>query len=245
MNRSARCSCVILGLAIPVFTGACTRGTSIHSANETDNQVYLEAPRFADFADNNLYDGIVGELFAAPVDALGRCFSMASIVTGKPEEMVYVTCAVEGTDNAVVVGHIVASESIQDTLRVSGVEAARHVPVRQTEAPFSFDDARVLRSISIQLLGRAKVKTGFPLVREVWKSYFFSAVREGHFQGQYGGTTQNPTPGSAAAQLVELAQVLAQIADEGDTAGQKAFALRSLARAKAAKLADVAGVKPE
>jgi len=223
-------------LAIPVLCGGCARSMPSSSANEKVGQIYLEPPLYAELASSALYHGVVAEAFSASLDAPGRCFTMTSIVTGQPEEMVYVSCAVEPTDTAVVVGHLVASESIADTLRTLGVEAARHVSVRRTEAEFSSHDARALRSIWLQLLSRATVKTGFPILREIRRDYFFSAVREGRFQGEYGGTTEDPSPGGTAGRLVEIAQILSQIADEGDAGSKKAIMLRSLVRAKAANL---------
>jgi hypothetical protein len=148
------------------------------------------------------------------------------------EEMVYVEC-VRGAGGSVALVHLVAAESIARKLQESGLEAATKIDARRTEATVNPNDADLLRSVWLKMVESAEVETG-TRHREHIMDYYFSAPRPGLFQGRLSGVAKNPPLASPAAVLVEIAQILARVADASNELSKQALMTR--ARALAADL---------
>jgi hypothetical protein len=192
------------------------------------SEIFFQPPRFAN-SDVDLVHGIVSQVFSDAMGPVGSCFTMVSIVTGRPEEMVYLTCP-GATEGPVVVGHLVASESIASKLHAEGAAAALHVQVAKTEANVRIDQGALFRQAWLGALESAEINTRFPMVREVWRDFYFSAHRPGRFRGSLGGFAQNPAPKTIAKKLIELAGLLANIADldDHDASGREPLLMRAV-----------------
>ena len=181
----------------------------------TPEGIFVQPPRFGN-PDVELLHGVVSQVFSDATEVDGNCFAMVSMVTGQPEEMVYATCPANGTDGSTRIVHLVASDSIASRLQAEGADAARRIRAIKTEAFLSDAEGAAFRRAWLRALGRAEIQTGFPLQREVWREFFFSTYHPGLFQGAVGAFSQNPASGTTAKRLVELAQILASVADLGD-----------------------------
>ncbi len=180
-------------------------------------------------ADRDLYHAVVSQVFSDSTGLVGGCFQMVSLVGGQPEEMVYVEC-VRGAGDSVALVHLVAAESIDRKLKESGLDAAIRVGVRRTENNVNAADADLLRRVWLKMLEWADVETG-TRHREQVRDYYFAAPRVGLFRGWLGAVAKNPPTGSPAAQLVELAQLLAQVADPKNEDSKPTLMARARARA--------------
>jgi hypothetical protein len=190
-----------------------------------------EAPRFQR-ADHDLYHAIVSSVFSDSSDQVGGCLQMVSLVGGEVEEMVYVQCD-RGTSAAPMrVVHLVATESIAQTLREKGPVAALEIDVRRAEATITLADFETLRKAWLHMLALAETETG-SRQREQLRDHYFSAQRPGWFQGKLGGVAKSPPAASPAGALVELGHLLAQAAGAGDIETREKLMTRIRERATA------------
>ncbi len=190
-----------------------------------------EAPRFQR-ADHDLYHGIVSSVFSDATDQVGGCLQMISLVGGEAEEMVYVQCD-RGTLAAPIrVVHLVATQSIAQTLREKGPLAALEIDVRRAETTIPLADFEILRKAWLHMLALAETETG-SRQREQLRDHYFSAQRPGWFQGKLGGVAKNPPAASPAAALIELGRLLAQAAEAADPETREKAMTQARAKATA------------
>jgi hypothetical protein len=185
-----------------------------------------ERPRFQD-AQRDAYHAAVAGAFADEAGMVGGCFQMLTLIDdGRPEEIVFVSCSPKQG----LVVHLVANESIWKKLHSDGFEAATNVEVKRTEVALSVADWRLLHDVLLKLLRLAKTDDD-PRQRELGEDYYFSTCQI--LRGCMGGVAKTPPAGSPAAQLVEIAKLLAQASDAPK---QRKAELASAARSKAKQL---------
>lgn len=206
-------------------------GQNVGKQNEsleshTGGWLYAEPVRFHNAGDD-FYRAVVAGVFASE-GYVGSCFQMVTLVEGEPEEVVFAQCGVTENSADVELTHLVASESIREKVRISGLDGVRDIKTRRTECRLGFEDARLLRRLWSRMLEKTAVKTGTRL-RERRRDYFFSTFREGLFQGQLGGVAENPPEGSVSAELVEIGRLLSRVADSENERERNVALLRTAA----------------
>lgn len=204
--------------------GPVREGPAPSTPTNSTLDVFVELPRFYD-ADDALYQGIVAKVLGEN-GFVGSCFTMVSLIEGKPEEAVYGQCP--GDSHSATVVHVVANQSIAHTIRAQGVQGALSIQVRRSETTITADDARALRASWLKVLSSARVETGTAL-RESRREHFFYVLRPGLFQGFIAGVSRNPKRDGVAARFVEVGEHLVDVVDASES--EREEKLQTLRRA--------------
>lgn len=212
--------CALIGL---VGCGPSREGPAPSALTISASDVFIERPRFYD-ANDALYQGVVAKVLSEESGFVGSCFTMISLVDGRPEEAVYGECPNDDQPAGLV--HMRASQSVAETIRTQGVQAALLIQVARSETTIPAKDARALRAHWLKTLASAQVETG-TTVRESRRDHVFYVLRPGLFQGFVGGASRNPRPDGVASRFVNIGQQLIDIVNaRGNDHAKKLQSLR-------------------
>jgi hypothetical protein len=204
---------VLLALIGIVGCGPVREGPAASVPTNAPSDLFIERPRFYD-ANDTLYQGVVAKVLAERTGFVGSCFTMVSLVEGRPEEAVYGECPNDAHPAAIV--HVMASQSIAETLRKEGIQSALLIQVKRSETTIPAEDARVLRARWLKALASAQVETG-ATNRESRREHFFYVLRPGLFQGFITGVSRNPRPDGIAARFTDLGERLVEVVDASES----------------------------